>query len=83
MLPVDKIFELVVDSAFVGCRKPDREIYDIVLERLGLPAQACLFVDDVDVNVDAAREIGFATVHFRDNEQAIPEIRRLLDGVAV
>jgi len=82
MLPVDEIFEFVVDSAFVGCRKPDREIYEIVLERLGLPAEACLFVDDVEVNVEAAREIGLAAVQFRDNEQAIPEIRRLLDGVA-
>jgi putative hydrolase of the HAD superfamily len=80
MLPVDEIFELVVDSAFVGCRKPDREIYEIVLERLGLPAQACLFIDDVEVNVEAAREIGLSAVHFRDNEQAIPEIRGLLDG---
>ena len=80
MLPVDEIFELVVDSAFVGCRKPDREIYEIVLERLGLPAEACLFIDDVDVNVEAAREIGLSAVHFRDNEQAIPEIRQLLDG---
>ena len=34
MLPVDEIFEVVVDSGFVGCRKPDREIYDITLERL-------------------------------------------------
>ena len=82
MLPVDEIFEFVVDSAFVGCRKPDREIYEIVLERLGLPPEACLFVDDVDVNIEAAREIGLAAVHFRDNEQAIPEIRKLLGGVA-
>ena len=82
MLPVDEIFEFVVDSAFVGCRKPDHEIYGLVLERLGLPAEACLFVDDVDVNCDAARQIGLTAVHFRDNEQAIPEIRRLLDGVA-
>ena len=81
MLPVDEIFEFVVDSAFVGCRKPDREIYEIVLERLGLPAEACLFIDDVDVNIQAAREIGLAAVHFRDNEQAIGEIRQLLDGV--
>ena len=80
MLPVDEIFEFVVDSAFVGCRKPDREIYEIVLERLGLPAEVCLFIDDVEVNVEAAREIGLSAVHFRDNEQAIPEIRRQLDG---
>jgi epoxide hydrolase-like predicted phosphatase len=80
MLPVDDIFEFVVDSAFVGCRKPDREIYQIVLERLGLPAEVCLFIDDVEVNIEAAREIGLSAVHFRDNEQAIPEIRGLLDG---
>ena len=43
MLPVDEIFELVVDSGFVGYRKPDREIYDLTLERLGgtNPVNAC------------------------------------------
>ena len=80
-LPVDEIFELVVDSAFVGMRKPDREIFDLTLERLGLPAEACLFVDDVDVNCDAARALGMRVVHFRSNEQAIPEIEAALtDG---
>ena len=82
MLPVDEIFELVVDSAFVGCRKPEPEIYEITLERLGLPAEACVFVDDVAVNCEAARELGIAAVHFRDNEQAIPEIRAAAAGPA-
>jgi len=77
-LPVDEIFETVVDSAFVGMRKPDPAIYAIVLERLGLPAEACAFVDDIAVNIKAARELGFATVHFRDTAQAIAE----LDGLA-
>jgi epoxide hydrolase-like predicted phosphatase len=77
MLPVDEIFELVVDSAFVGMRKPDPQIYELTLERLGsgLNAGDCLFVDDVLVNVEAARELGMAAVHFQSNEQAIPEIR--------
>jgi putative hydrolase of the HAD superfamily len=75
MLPVDEIFELVVDSAFVGCRKPDPEIYEITLERLGLSAPECIFIDDVEVNVEAARELGMSAVHFRENEQAIREIR--------
>ena len=78
MLPVDEIFELVVDSAFVGCRKPEREIYEITLDRLGLTAGECLFVDDVEVNATAAREIGMSAVHFRDNDQAIAEIRAAL-----
>jgi putative hydrolase of the HAD superfamily len=81
LLPVDEIFELIVDSAFVGMRKPEAEIYELTLERLGGPSPAeCLFVDDVEVNVEAARELGFAGVHFRDNDQAIPEIRAALDG---
>ena len=58
MLPVDEIFETVVDSAFVGCRKPDPEIYGITLERIGLEAAECLFVDDVADNCATARDLG-------------------------
>ena len=78
MLPVDEIFELVVDSAFVGCRKPEPEIYQLTLERIGLPAEACLFVDDLETNCDGARAVGLNAVHFRENAQAIAEIRSLL-----
>jgi putative hydrolase of the HAD superfamily len=78
MLPVDEIFELVVDSAFVGRRKPEPEIYRLTLERIGLPAEACLFVDDVEVNCVGAREVGLSAVHFRENAQAIAEIRAAL-----
>jgi putative hydrolase of the HAD superfamily len=76
MLPVDEIFELVVDSAFVGCRKPESEIYELTLERLGgVPPDQCLFIDDADVNCEAAAKLGMSAVHYRSNEQAIPEIR--------
>jgi putative hydrolase of the HAD superfamily len=78
MLPVDEIFETVVDSGFVGCRKPESRIYELTLERLGEPAKACLFIDDVLVNVEGARKAGLHAVHFQDNEQAIPEIRAAL-----
>jgi putative hydrolase of the HAD superfamily len=80
MLPVDEIFEVVVDSAFVGMRKPDPPIFELAVDRLGdeIAAAECLFVDDVLVNVEAARELGMRTVHFRDNEQAIAEIERAL-----
>ena len=40
MLPVDEIFDVVVDSAFVGSRKPEPRIYEITLDRLGVPAPA-------------------------------------------
>jgi putative hydrolase of the HAD superfamily len=79
-LPVDEIFELVVDSAWVGMRKPDPAIYRLTIDRLGdgLAAQECLFVDDNDVNVETARKLGLHAVQFISNEQAIPEIRKLL-----
>jgi Epoxide hydrolase N-terminal domain-like phosphatase len=82
MVPIDELFEVVVDSAFVGCRKPDPEIYKITLERIGLAGNECLFVDDVEVNCATARELGMTAVHFRANEQAIEEIRAGLGGSA-
>ncbi len=80
MLPVDEIFATVVDSGFVGCRKPESKIYELTLERVGAKAEAgrCLFVDDIEVNCEAARKAGLTAVHFRDNDQAIPEIRAAL-----
>ena len=85
MLPVDEIFEIVVDSAFVGMRKPEPEIYELTVERLGdgIGPADCLFVDDVEVNVDVARDLGMHAVHFQSNEQAIPEIEAALDGGVV
>ena len=79
MLPVDEIFEVVVDSGFVGCRKPDREIYELTLRRLGATdPEECLFIDDTEHNCDAARELGMSAVHYRNNKQAIGEIRSAL-----
>ena len=80
MVPVDEIFEIIVDSAFVGIRKPEPEIYELTLERLGgVEAGECVFVDDTDLNCDAARELGMTAVNFKDNEQAIAEIEAALD----
>ena len=76
---IDELFEVVVDSAFVGMRKPEPEIYELTLERLGdgLRPADCLFIDDVEVNCDAARALGMRAVHFASNEQAIPELDEL------
>ena len=78
LLPVDEIFDVVVDSAFVGTRKPERLIYEITLERLEVTADAAVLVDDVEVNCDAARDLGMRAVHFRSTEQAIEDIEAAL-----
>jgi putative hydrolase of the HAD superfamily len=77
-LPVDEIFEVVVDSGFVGTRKPEPRIYEITLERLGVEAAAAVFVDDIELNCQAAGELGLTPVWFRDTDQAIEEIEAAL-----
>jgi putative hydrolase of the HAD superfamily len=77
-LPVDEIFDVVVDSALVGVRKPEPRIYEITLERLAVPARSALLVDDIELNCTAARELGLKAVWFRSTEQAISEIEQAL-----
>jgi putative hydrolase of the HAD superfamily len=78
MVPVDELFEVVVDSAFVGMRKPDPEIYELTLERLGLSAPECVFVDDIELNCQTATSLGMKAVWFQTTEQAIADIEAAL-----
>jgi epoxide hydrolase-like predicted phosphatase len=78
MLPVDEIFDVVVDSAFVGARKPDPEIYELTLARLGVAAPAALLIDDIELNCKAAEQLGIRSVWFRATNQAIDDARAAL-----
>jgi putative hydrolase of the HAD superfamily len=78
---VDELFEVIVDSAFVGLRKPDPAIFELTLERLGgVSPQRCVFLDDLDVNCEAAQALGMAAVRFESAEQAIAEVESALAG---
>ncbi|HET9074565.1 MAG TPA: HAD family phosphatase [Solirubrobacteraceae bacterium] len=77
-LPIDEIFGVIVDSGFVGLRKPDPAIYRLTQERLAVAAEEILFIDDMEVNITAASAAGWQTVQFETNDQAIPEIRAAL-----
>lgn len=61
-----ELFDAWVISAEVGMRKPEERIYLLAAERLGLPPQQCVFIDDIKANVDAAAGIGMAGVHHTD-----------------
>ena len=78
LLPIDELFEVVVDSAFVGTRKPEPEIYAITLERLGATAEECVFIDDLEPNVDGAKTAGMHGIVHRDTAQTIAELESLL-----
>ena len=63
-LPFLKEFEVIVDATYTGILKPDPRAYQIVLDKLDLPAGECVFVDDQDRNIGGARSVGLRTVTF-------------------
>ena len=68
------MFDAVVISDLVGMRKPEPEIYLLTAERLGLPPQECLFVDDTERNLPCAADLGMGTVYFGGAAGEIAEI---------
>ncbi|MER8695474.1 HAD-IA family hydrolase [Mesorhizobium opportunistum] len=63
-LPLLGLFDVIVDATHTGILKPDPRAYSFVTEALGLPAGACVFVDDQQRNIDGGRAAGMRTVHF-------------------
>ncbi|NWG06153.1 MAG: HAD family phosphatase [Chloroflexi bacterium] len=63
------LFDDMVISGKVGHVKPQPEIFHILLEKIGRPAQECLFIDDSPANIQQAQNIGFATIRFESSEQ--------------
>ncbi len=72
----DLLDDMVI-SGEVGHVKPDPEIFQILLERIGRPVNECLFIDDALPNIEQAQNLGFATVLFRSPEQLEAALREL------
>ena len=81
LLPVEELFDVVVDSSDVGVRKPNPAIFTIALERLGVTApERAVFLDDAPGNVDGARRAGLHAVLVEDVATALRELDELLAG---
>lgn len=63
-LPFMAAFDVVVDATYTGILKPDARAYQQCIDQLGLPAAACVFVDDQLRNIAGAERAGLKTVHF-------------------
>jgi epoxide hydrolase-like predicted phosphatase len=61
-----ELFDAWVISAEVGMRKPEEQIFLLAAQRLGLPPESCVFIDDIQANVDAAEALGMAGVLHHD-----------------
>lgn len=72
-----KLLDEIVISGEVGMIKPEPEIFQHMLERIGEPANACLFIDDAPANVEQAQKMGFATIQFHSPEQLEVALQKL------
>jgi putative hydrolase of the HAD superfamily len=74
----ESLFDMWVISHEVGLRKPDPAIYALAVDKLGLPAEECVFVDDLGGNLKPAAEIGMATIKHVDAGETIAQLEELL-----
>lgn len=71
-------FDVIIESAVVGLRKPDRRIYELVLAELDVEATATVFLDDLGINLKPARAMGMTTIKVTDPSGALSELAEIL-----
>jgi epoxide hydrolase-like predicted phosphatase len=75
---LDELFDAVVISGDVGLHKPQPEIFKLGAERIGVPPEDCVFVDDLRENCAGAEDVGMTAILHRGPESTLPELKRLL-----
>jgi putative hydrolase of the HAD superfamily len=75
---LEELFEEIVISGEVAMRKPDPDAYIHTADRLGLRPEQCVFVDDHDDNIEAAKRVGMRTVHHQETPRTIQELELAL-----
>lgn len=81
LVPVDDLFDAVIDSCHAGVRKPDPRIYRLALDAVDVDAEAAVFLDDHPANVAAAEALGMqGIVVGRDRLAAFDRLDQLLGG---
>lgn len=72
------MFDVVIESSVVGCRKPETRFYEIALESLGIEADQAVFLDDLGINLKPAKALGMTTIKVGDPSVALDELETVL-----
>ena len=75
--PFFALFDGIVLSGQVKLAKPDPRIFQLLLDRAGCTAGECLFIDDSETNIKAARALGFQTIQYQSSVQLASELEQL------
>jgi putative hydrolase of the HAD superfamily len=68
------LFDHIIESAKIGLRKPDPQIYRMMVDALAVDPKRCIYLDDLGVNLKPAREMGMTTIKVGDAQQALTEL---------
>jgi putative hydrolase of the HAD superfamily len=71
------IFDVFVSSCYVRLRKPDEAIYRVALEVTQMPPTECCFIDDRELNLDAAKGLGMSTIRMQNAQQLQEDLAKL------
>ena len=77
-----KVVDQIIISAEVGFAKPDQRIYQLTMDELQISPEEAIFIDDMRINIESARQFGLNAVHFQNTTQAIDETKGLLQKMA-
>ena len=75
---IDELFDAAVISGDVGLHKPEPEIFHLGAEKIGVPPEECVFVDDLRENCEGAEAVGMTAILHRGADSSVPELERLL-----
>ena len=74
-----EMFDHLIESSKIGIRKPNPRIYEMMCETLSVEPDACVYLDDLGMNLKPAKAMGMATIKVESGPQAIAELEKLLD----
>ena len=77
MYPFLGLFEGIVISGDEKIKKPDPRLYQVLIDRYGIQPVKSIFIDDTNINVEAAADLGFQTIHFLSANQLQDELQKL------
>ena len=75
---VFNLFDFIFESKEIGLRKPDQAFYDYVLEKVDIPPEKIIFLDDLGINLKPAKEMGMTTIKVISESQAKEDLERIL-----
>ncbi|MCE5341842.1 MAG: HAD family phosphatase [Planctomycetaceae bacterium] len=71
------LFDVLTLSHEAGAVKPDRKIYDDVLKKLKLPAEKCVYIDDIQEYTDIGNSLGFNAINYQGPDKLLNELQKM------